>query len=185
MTTRWRPEFDPNYLYFITTKVVGYRHVFRRGIMKRIVADAMYTATILSGSKLYAFAIMPNHIHVLLQCPQANPPGYWVRTLKSVSARLVVRHYQVEHNESTLNWLASQVTNPKKQRYKVWEDNYLAKSVVTERFMLQKLKYIHQNAVQERWRLAERPTAYEWSSAAYYEGGACLIPVVNAFDLLA
>ena len=154
MTTRWRPEFDPNYLYFITTKVVEYRHVFRRDIMKRIVADAMYTATILSGSRLYAFVIMPNHIHVLLQCPQTHPPGYWIKTLRSMSARLVIRHYQVERNEGTLDWLASQVKNPKKQRSKVWEDNYLAKSVVTRKFLLQKLKYIHENPVQERWQSA-------------------------------
>ena len=50
--------------------------------------------------------------------------------------------------------------------------------------MLQKLKYIHNNPMQPHWQLAATPAAYPWSSAAFYEDGACLIPVANVFDLL-
>jgi putative transposase len=184
MTTRWRPNFDPNYLYFVTTKAVGYRHVFRRDIIKRIIVDTMHTATILKQSTLYAFVIMPNHIHALLQCNSQNPPGDWVRILKTVSARLIIRLYRVEKNYAALEWLTSQVKRSDRQSHKVWEDNYLAKAVVTESFMLQKLKYIHNNPMQSHWTLSATPIAYPWSSAAYYEGGACLIPVKSVFDLL-
>lgn len=68
MTTRWRPEFDPNHLYFVTTKAAEYRPLFRSDVVKRIIVDTLYTATIINQSKLYAFVVMPNHIHVLVQC---------------------------------------------------------------------------------------------------------------------
>lgn len=184
MTTRWRPTFNPHGLYFITTKTVHYEHLFRRDIVKRIVTDALYAATLLSESTLYAFVVMPNHIHVIIECSEGNNPGDWVRFFKTLSARLVIRHYQVEDNDRVLEWLASQVKRRSRQRYKVWEDSYLAKNVVSEDFMLQKLTYIHKNPVQPRWELAASPTAYAWSSAAFYEGGACLIPVRSAFELL-
>ena len=50
--------------------------------------------------------------------------------------------------------------------------------------MLQKLDYIHKNPTQPHWLLAGTPAEYPWSSAAFYEGGACLIPVANAYKLL-
>ncbi|MDB5264289.1 MAG: hypothetical protein JWQ14_3572, partial [Adhaeribacter sp.] len=33
----------------------------------------------------------------------------------------------------------------------------------------QKLHYLHQNPLQERWQLATSPENYPWSSAAFYE----------------
>jgi putative transposase len=184
MTTRWRPEFDPNHLYFVTTKAAEYKHLFRSDCVKRIVVDALYTTTLMTQSKLYAFVVMPNHIHVLIQCTQEYKLDDWVRTLKTMAARLVVRHYQVERNDQVLAWMASQVTRPEKQRYKVWEDSYLPKSVITAEFMLQKLKYIHENPVRFSVPLVESAAAYAWSSAAFYEDGPCLIPVTSAYTLL-
>ena len=184
MTTRWRPEFDPNHLYFVTTKAVQYRHLFRRDIVKRIIVDTMYSVTIMNSSTLYAFVVMPNHIHVLIQCTEDRQLDDWVRAVKSTVARLLVRQYQVEGNDTVLAWLGSQVARPEKQKHKVWEDNYLAKSVVTVKFMLQKLKYIHENPIQPHWQLAATPAVYRWSSAAFYDGGACLIPVKDVKSLL-
>ena len=129
--------------------------------------------------------MVPNHIHVLIQCTEDHQLDDWVRAVKSTVARLLVRQYQVEGNEAALAWLASQVARPKRQKHRVWEDSYLAKSVAMVKFMLQKLKYIHENPVQPYWQLAETPAVYRWSSAAFHDGGACLILVSNAFDLLA
>jgi len=40
--------------------------------------------------------------------------------------------------------------------------------VQTDRFFREKLNYIHNNPCQEKWRLAERPQDYKYSSAANY-----------------
>ncbi|WP_307527875.1 hypothetical protein [Pedobacter sp. W3I1] len=37
--------------------------------------------------------------------------------------------------------------------------------------MEQKLDYIHNNPLQERWRLAENAEDYYWSSAKFYQTG--------------
>jgi putative transposase len=36
----WRPDFDPNHLYFVTTTVAEHRHLFKRDVMKH-VADRL------------------------------------------------------------------------------------------------------------------------------------------------
>jgi len=85
-----------------------------------------------------------------------------------------------------LDWLASEVTSPGKQRYKVWEDGYQAKEVFSPEFLRQKAAYIHNNPCQSHWNLVERPEDYVWSSARFYlSGEPAIIPVDNVNLLLA
>ncbi len=41
MTTEWRPDFDPAYLYFITTTAVQRLPLFQRDTTKRLIVDAL------------------------------------------------------------------------------------------------------------------------------------------------
>ena len=185
MTTRWRPEFDPDHLHFITTTAVNRAHIFRRAVVKRILVDTLHFVSVINGVSLYAFVVMPNHIHAIVQCPQDFPPKDWARAFKAGASQLVVRLYQVEHNESALDFLAATVTRPDKQKYKVWEDGYLPKSIVTPDFLVQKLTYVHNNPVQPHWHLVDVPEAYVWLSARFYlENEPCIIPVQDVRKLL-
>lgn len=183
MTTRWRPYFDPECLYFITTTTAGRARLFRRPEVYRILIDALYFISSQNRITLNAFVLMPNHIHVIVQCPETCPPKDWARAFKTSTARLLIRLYQVEQNQQALDFLASKIVYPKRQRYKVWEDGYLAKSVFTPDFLRQKIEYIHNNPLQPQWTLAESAEAYPWSSARYYlTGEPALIPVQNVWD---
>jgi hypothetical protein len=59
----------------------------------------------------------------------------------------------------------------KGQLHKVFKDSFDAKEIHSEKFLLQKLNYIHHNPVSGKWNLAEDFTSYEHSSAAFYEDG--------------
>jgi hypothetical protein len=84
-----------------------------------------------------------------------------------------------------LDWLAAQVERPDKQHYKVWEDGYNAKDVVTGDFLLQKMTYIHNNPCQPHWGLSAAPEGYLWSSARFYlTDEPCIIPIDDARKLL-
>ena len=74
---------------------------------------------------------------------------------------------QVERHSPQL--LPKMMANSKKQIFKVWQDRfdevYLESRSVTE----VKLDYIHNNPLQERWQLTDKPEEYVHSSACYYE----------------
>jgi putative transposase len=185
MTTRWRPDFDPNHLYFVTTTAADHTHIFRRDAVKRILVDALYYVSLMNRAKLYAFVIMPNHLHAIIQCPQDCPLKDWARAFKAGTSRLIVRQYQVEGNQPALDAIQRLVTRPDKQEYKVWEDGYLAKDVMTPAFLGEKLTYTHNNPVQPHWQLADVPEDYVWSSARFYlRDELALIPVHDARELL-
>ncbi|MCW3073094.1 MAG: hypothetical protein JWP69_163 [Flaviaesturariibacter sp.] len=60
----------------------------------------------------------------------------------------------------------------KRQKHAVWKAGFDVKECRTEKFVLQKLIYMHQNPVSGKWRLAERSIAYPHSSALYYFNGS-------------
>ena len=185
MTSRWRPDFDPDHLYFVTTTTVAHTHIFRRDVIKRILVDSLYYVGLMNRVVLYAFVIMPNHIHAIIQCPSDHPLRDWVRAFKSTTARLIVRHYQATGNRPALDRLRQLVTRPGKQKFKVWEDGYVAKDVLTPAFLEQKLTYTHNNPVQPHWSLAAAPEEYVWSSARFYQQDEpALIPLRDVRELL-
>jgi putative transposase len=183
--TNWRPDFNPDHLYFVTTSAIQHRHLFKREVAKRLIVDSLDCMRLRGQFKLYAFVIMPNHIHIIIQCRAEDPLANVIRDLKKHTADRLIRHYRAEGDQSALDFVASAVKRPGKQRHKVWEDGYDAKDVFSPEFLRQKMTYIHNNPCQSHWRLVERPEEYVWSSARFYllEEPA-IIPLDNAGHLL-
>jgi REP element-mobilizing transposase RayT len=184
MTSRWRPDFDPSHLYFVTTTAVQHTKTFQRDIIKRILLDGLYYTAVVEHVKVYAFVIMPNHLHFVGQCPSDKPLGDMMRDYKANMARLIVRQYQAEQNYEVLEFLAQAVKRPGKQDFKVWDDGYNAKDVFSPEFLRQKIEYIHSNPLQPHWQMVERPEDYIWSSARFYLlNEPALIPLYDAREL--
>ena len=61
--------------------------------------------------------------------------------------------------------------NAKDRRYQFWERNSLSIDLYTYEMFIQKMEYIHNNPLQEKWQLCEHPEDYQYSSARFYETG--------------
>ena len=57
----------------------------------------------------------------------------------------------------------------RKKKLRVFEVSSDIKPCYTEKFLLQKLEYIHANPISGKWQLAETAEEYEHSSARFYE----------------
>jgi REP element-mobilizing transposase RayT len=181
----WRVHADPAHLYYMTMSAVRRAHIFRRDIIKRILVDSLNTGRILGQYELFAFVIMPNHVHIIVRCLGEYTPGDITREFKKATGKLILRHYEAEGNQAALDFCASSVEREGKQAYAVWEDEYQAKNVLSPAFLRQKIEYIHNNPVQPDWALVERPEDYLWSSARFYLAeGRALIPLSDAGELL-
>ena len=182
-SSTWPVHIDSNHLYFITTSATGHAPIFRRELIKRILIDSLNTGRILGQYELFAFVIMPNHIHWIIRCLVPMTPDAAVREYKKATANLIIRQYECEGNNAVLAYLAAAA--PPGQSHAVWEDDYQAKNVYTPDFLRQKLTYIHNNPLQPHWQLAERAEEYIWSSAGFYLAGKrALIPLSDARSLL-
>ncbi len=87
----------------------------------------------------------------------------------------IVRRLQAQKQHSVLSLLAEEVSSVQKKRgkhHELWQGTFDVKECRTEKFILQKLIYMHENPCAERWKLCAKPYQYEHSSAAFYDLGA-------------
>jgi len=175
----WRVEFNPAHLYFVTTRAIRRARLFRRDVIKQILVDSFAYMRASGWLELFAFVVMPNHIHLIVRCAVEHPVSDVVRDFKKYTSKKIVAQYETEHNDQALRFLHEAVKRPEKQEYAVWEDEYQAKDVYSAEFLRQKMEYIHNNPLQPHWRLVEKPLGYKPSGSGkppWYRlcsGGIC------------
>src|SRR3989339_2219737 len=102
--------------------------------------------------KIYAYVLMSNHVHILVETPAAN-----------ISSAM-----------QFLNWNYSKYFNGKYQRCgHLFESRYKSKLVQKDRYLLALVRYIHQNPVVAG--VAGSVGDYPWSSYGAYLRDGCVI----------
>ena len=71
-------------------------------------------------------------------------------------------------NPSLLN---DYLVNETERKFRFWQRDSLAILMDSKEKVLQKIGYIHENPLQEKWRMVENESDYKWSSAIYYTTG--------------
>ncbi len=125
------------------------------------------------GHQICGFVIMPNHLHLLIYITKGQGS---INSILSNGKRFlayeIVKRLGTIGRGDILKILSSRVTpeeSNRKKKHRVFEVSSDIKACYTQRFLIQKLEYIHSNPIRGQWHLA--PTAEEFlhSSAGYYE----------------
>jgi putative transposase len=148
---------------FITAVGKDRLPVFRSDAIKQVTCQAIDEARTSCGFLLFAYVLMPDHIHLLTDRPRE--PSKVLQYIKGIISRRVIGHIKEKNYESSLRKL--QHDNWKRNhRYSLWQHDSDVFSVTSEATFMQKVNYIHQNPV--RAELVERAVDYRWSSARYW-----------------
>ncbi|MBS1550474.1 MAG: hypothetical protein JST15_00210, partial [Bacteroidetes bacterium] len=104
------------------------------------------------------YVIMPNHIHLLVYTQNSERAiNNIIGTGKRFMAYEIVKRLEIYKRTDLLLIMASAVTKSERKRNKkheVFQDSLDCKEVITEKFIRQKLNYIHKNPVNGKWKLA-------------------------------
>ena len=122
-----------------------------------------------------AYVIMPNHLHCILHFSEVDfDLNKIIGNAKRFMAYEIIKRLKQKEETGTLQLLAASVTVREKnkgQLHKVFKDSFDAKAIFSDKFLIQKLDYIHHNPVSGKWQLVNDFVAYEHSSASFYEEG--------------
>jgi REP element-mobilizing transposase RayT len=126
----------------------------------------------MEGNNIVGYVIMPNHLHFLINYKN---PSKTLNTLigngKRFLAYDIVRKLQQKKEYELLNHLALAVGPKDRSRgkkHEVWKPGFDVKECRTEKFLLHKLNYIHDNPVKGKWKLATDNESYVHSSCLFY-----------------
>lgn len=127
------------------------------------------------GHHIVAYVIMPNHIHLMLAYKESNKS---INTLvgngKRFMAYEIVKRLREAKQTALLIQLATAVNESdatRGKRYEVFKNSFDLQHCYSQKFINQKIKYIHDNPCSKKWMLAPNPLDYKHSSALFYEEG--------------
>ncbi len=153
--------------YFWTATIHGWKHLLKDDAMKMEIIQSLQWLTNRDLIAVYAYVIMPNHLHFIWTVKSNNgresPQG---SLLKFTAHRFRKILYQT--NQQVLQEYEVTAVN---KLHEFWQRDSLALPLYSRPFLLQKIAYIHNNPIAKHWKLAAYPAAYRFSSASYYENG--------------
>jgi REP element-mobilizing transposase RayT len=154
-------------VYFWASTIKDWKQLLKPDNYKNILLDSLAHLVDKKKVTVYAFVIMPNHIHLVWQLNEFNGMEMPHASFNKFTAHEIVK-YLKNQDQNVLSQF--KVDDPERQ-YRIWQRDPLTVLMGSRKKVEQKIDYIHNNPLQERWNLSESPESYQWSSARYYETG--------------
>ena len=174
------PIRDQNDLYFLTFTVVEWMDIFTRLSHRMILVDSLNYCVERKGLVVNAWVVLSNHMHMIAYAQEGKKMSDLIRDFKTHTSKAIRGNIESEP-ESRRRWLLDIMafTARKTGRtddYKLWQDGSHAVPLTSEKFIHQKLEYIHQNPVENG--LVALPEHYVFSSARdYFTGKKGLVKI--------
>jgi REP element-mobilizing transposase RayT len=169
MSTKYKAK-DNDKAYFITVTTVEWVDLFTRLNHKYTIINALKYCQENKGLEIYAYVLMPSHLHMLCRVKEGFNFSDMIRDFKKHTSKALIENIK-EQVESRREWLLGLFSKAcdhlkREQSYKVWQDGYHAEEISSNKFIYQKLNYIHNNPVKDK--IVEKPEDYLFSSARNY-----------------
>ncbi len=183
MTTSYQIK-DQQGIYFLTFRIIEWIGIFTRQAYQDIVINSLKYCVKNKDLRLFAYLIMSNHLHLIVQSLNGNLSNT-IRDFKKYSSKKIVETMQ-EINESRKNRILNHFKfnaglTSRNERYQVWNRENHAEELYSSDFMEVKVNYLHMNPV--RAGIVYRPEDYIYSSARNYYGMDGTMIEIEKLDL--
>jgi len=159
---------EPGHAHFLTYSCLDRLKLLNSDRGRRWLVEAMDRTRRTHDLAIWAYVIMPEHVHALLHPLHAD---YAMRRILAALKRPVADaardHLKLTGDTTWLRRLS--VTYPSRTVLRFWQPGGgFDHSIFREKTLETVLEYIHENPV--RRGLVQHSTDWEWSSARYWEG---------------
>ena len=158
--------------------MVDWIDLFTRKEYKHILLNALKHCQQEKGLLIYAWCIMPSHIHLIVANNKFKLSDI-LRDFKNNTSKMIIKEMDLI-NESRREWLKECFTLAGKNLkrvsgFKLWKDGNHPKELISNEFSQEKLDYLHFNPVEAE--IVDKPEYYVYSSARDYSGQKGLIDI--------
>ena len=174
----YKPIHIPEDLYFITGTTILWLPIFKHAIYREIVLRSLAWHRQQTRMLLFAFVIMPTHLHWILKPLPPFTINAIIRSFASFTAHKILLAAKAYHHEVIISKFAQNAKKGKNHR--IWL-SFQAKNIHTDKFLWQKMEYVHNNPIKSDWFQLEDRADYDLSSASYYDLG--INPIIPIDDI--
>ena len=165
------PVINENYIQFFTAVCTDWLPILKNDECKDVIIRSLKYRVQTKEVGVAGFVIMPNHIHIIWRMSVETERENLQRDFLTITA-----NKSLTRNEPEM--IKSITVNLKDRKLQVWKRNSMSIDLHNEKFLLQKLNYIHNNPCHPKWELATHPCNYLYSSAQFYYNRE------NSFEIL-
>jgi putative transposase len=153
----------PGHARYLTCSCYRHLPLFNNDRIKDAFADRLAFTRQHEPFALYAWVLMPDHFHLIVQPTRQTSVNVFLRRLKARFAKTVIQRWRELEAP-----ILSRLTDAQ-GRTRFWQPGGgYDRNIVTYHDLHEKIQYIHENPV--RRALCQRPVHWLWSSARWYEG---------------
>jgi REP element-mobilizing transposase RayT len=155
-------------VYYITTNVYSRLRIFTSPSFILPILDSLNFYRYQFKCKLFGYVIMPDHLHLLVYpIGESAVVSDFMRDFKRFTSGRIARQAELEGKTDWIAQFRKSGEETKRAEKKVWQDSFWEQFIYSDKFMRQKLNYIHMNPV--RAGLVDEPGKYPYSSYRNYE----------------
>jgi len=162
--------YDQYKVYFITLTITSWIEVLKDDNQKRMVIESLKYCQKNKGLIIYSYCIMSNHLHLICRAGSEKGLSSIMRDFKRFTAGKILRYVacipEKKRNKILSEFSSAVGKNNSKQKYKVWQRDNRSIEISSNKFLDQKIEYIHQNPVKAG--IVEKGIDYPFSSARNY-----------------
>ena len=151
--------------YFLTSVAKDRLPVFQTDEIKEIGCKALDEARKSGKFALYAYVIMPDHLHAITDSARSSEDT--LRFINGIMSHRVIAHLKERGYESSLQKLR-QETKLRHYCHSLWDHHPNVRLLLTEKMLMERVHYLHENPV--RAGLVERAEDYRYSSVRCWNG---------------
>ena len=174
MPVRFQHDRQSNAIYFVTFTCHKWRNLFSLTEAYN-AAYKWFDSLNENKHRVIGYVMMPHHVHALIYFSEMKKSlNTIIGNAKRFIAYEIIKRLEEQKNLALLEELYAGVKEKERkkgQRHKVFEDSFDAKECYSNKFVYQKLEYMHKNPVSKKWQLVNDFTDYLHSSASFYEKG--------------
>lgn len=165
--------------YFLTLTVVNWIDVFTRKNHRDAIINSLKYCQKEKGLVVFAYCIMSNHIHMITNTTEPFLLKDTVRDFKKCTSKKIIDQILTEP-ESRKEWmlkLFEQEAEPSKRHksYKFWQAGNHAIELYSEKFIWDKINYMHNNPIEAG--LVKQAHEWVYSSASNYQEMESIIEI--------
>ncbi len=151
-------------MYFITSSIIELIPVFTTKDYFQILLDSFEFCQREKEVKFHAYVIMDNHFHAIISGENLSNK---INSLKRHTAKILIEQSTRDNKFWLLNLFREYKKKYKlKSKHQVWQEGVHPQIIESEKMLLQKMEYIHNNPVKRGLvRFAEE---WVYSSASNY-----------------
>ncbi|MCH2235090.1 MAG: transposase [Crocinitomicaceae bacterium] len=152
--------------------IVGWADVFTRKRNKDLIIDSLKYCIENKGLNVYAFCLMTNHLHLIVNTNEGFELKDVIRDFKKHTSKQLIfniENYPESRREYFLTLFNSEANKTKKHKnFKVWQAGNHAIELYSEKFVWENIQYIHNNPLEEGY--VTKIEDWKYSSASNYLG---------------